>query len=92
MCLVNIFHIQSEKNKRQCWISHVFQCKNCAFFAHLGAAFLTPDSEAPPTMTSDPRPLGELLHAALMSKKYLGQSSGNIGETPAYKGLGNWPK
>ncbi|GAA6068668.1 seizure protein 6 homolog isoform X1 [Tachysurus ichikawai] len=46
-----------------------------------GAAFLTPDSEAPPTMTSDPRPLGELLHAALMSKKYLGQSSGNIGTT-----------
>lgn len=55
------------------------------FFPLSGAVFLTPDSEAPPTMTSDPRPLGELIHAALMSKKYLGQSSGNIGEISAYK-------
>lgn len=40
-------------------------------------------------MTSNPRLLGELIHAALMSKKYLGQSSGNIGETSAYEGHGN---
>lgn len=61
--------------------SQCFHHNNDVFLALSGAAFLTPDAEAPPTMTSEPRPLGELIHAALMSKKYLGQSSSNIGET-----------
>ncbi|MCJ8739210.1 hypothetical protein PDJAM_G00044570 [Pangasius djambal] len=66
-------------------VSTVLAVTLCVTLMHIhvttGAAFLTPDSEAPPTMTSDPRPLGELIHAALMSKKYLGQSSGIIGTT-----------
>lgn len=90
MYLVIKFYILTNK-KSKCNGGSVtwFPSQHDGFFALSGAAFLTPDSEAPPTITSDPRPLGELIHAALMSKKYLGQSSGNIGETSAYEGHGN---
>lgn len=47
----------------------------------LGASLGTSDPEAPPTVTSSPRPLGDVIHAALLSKEYLGHTPGNRGQS-----------
>nr|XP_046209138.1 seizure protein 6 homolog isoform X3 [Oncorhynchus gorbuscha] len=46
-----------------------------------GVSFVTPDHEATPTASPGPHPLGELIHAALLSKEYLGHASINTGTT-----------
>lgn len=44
----------------------------------LGMSFMTPEPDNPPTSTPDTYPLGDLIHAALRSKEYLGESSGTF--------------
>uniref|UniRef100_A0A8C8D207 Seizure related 6 homolog (mouse)-like 2 n=1 Tax=Oncorhynchus tshawytscha TaxID=74940 RepID=A0A8C8D207_ONCTS len=46
-----------------------------------GVSFVTPDHEATPTAGPGPHPLGELIHAALLSKEYLGHAPINTGTT-----------
>uniref|UniRef100_A0A8C7IE18 Seizure related 6 homolog like 2 n=1 Tax=Oncorhynchus kisutch TaxID=8019 RepID=A0A8C7IE18_ONCKI len=46
-----------------------------------GVSFVTPDHEATPTASPGPHPLGELIHAALLSKEYLGHAPINTGTT-----------
>ncbi|XP_029606089.1 seizure protein 6 homolog isoform X1 [Salmo trutta] len=46
-----------------------------------GGSFVTPDHEATPTASPGPHPLGELIHAALLSKEYLGHAPINTGTT-----------
>ncbi|KAK6299996.1 hypothetical protein J4Q44_G00300290 [Coregonus suidteri] len=46
-----------------------------------GVSFVTPDPEAPPTASPGPHPLGELIHAALLSKEYLGHAPVDTGTT-----------
>lgn len=36
---------------------------------------MTPEPDTPPTSTPEPYHLGDLIHAALRSKEYLGESS-----------------
>ncbi|XP_065136858.1 seizure protein 6 homolog isoform X2 [Paramisgurnus dabryanus] len=64
-------------------VSTVFAVTLYVTLLHLasGASLGTPDPEEPPTMTSSPRPLGEVIHAALMSKEYLGRTLGSTGTT-----------
>lgn len=52
-------------------------------------SFMTPEPDTPPTLTPDSYPLGDLIHAALRSKEYLGESSAGTG-TPARALTGNW--
>lgn len=42
-------------------------------------SFMTPETDTPPTLTPDSYPLGDLIHAALRSKEYLGESSAGTG-------------
>eukprot|EP00064_Thunnus_orientalis_P015369 superscaffoldBa00002838_g15421 len=57
-----------------------------------GMSFMTPEPDTPPTSTPDSYPLGDLIHAALQSKEYLGQASAGTGTTTnptqAVPGLG----
>ncbi|CAF91802.1 unnamed protein product [Tetraodon nigroviridis] len=46
-----------------------------------GMSFMTPEPDTPPTLTPDSYPLGDLIHAALRSKEYLGESSAGTGTT-----------
>lgn len=46
-------------------------------------SFMTPEPDTPSTLTPDSYPLGDLIHAALRSKEYLGESSAGTG-TPAH--------
>ncbi|XP_071027375.1 seizure protein 6 homolog isoform X4 [Oncorhynchus clarkii lewisi] len=46
-----------------------------------GLSFVTPDPEAPPTASPGPHPLGKLIHAALLSKEYLGHAPVDTGTT-----------
>lgn len=49
---------------------------------------MTPESDTPPTSTPDSYPLGDLIHAALQSKEYLGEASAGTGTlTYAFNGL-----
>lgn len=43
-------------------------------------SFMTPEPDAPPTSTPDSYPLGDLIHAALQSKEYLGEASAGTGK------------
>lgn len=40
---------------------------------------MTPEPDTPPTSTPDSNPLGDLIHAALQSKEYLGEPSASTG-------------
>lgn len=40
---------------------------------------MTPEPDTPGTSTPDSYPLGDLIHAALRSKEYLGESSAAAG-------------
>lgn len=40
---------------------------------------MTPEPDTPPTLTPDTNPLGDLVHAALQSKKHLGEASASTG-------------
>lgn len=40
---------------------------------------MTPEPDTPPTPTPDSYPLGDLIHAALQSKEYLGETSAGTG-------------
>ncbi|XP_059204493.1 seizure protein 6 homolog isoform X1 [Centropristis striata] len=57
-----------------------------------GMSFMTPEPDTPPTSTPDSYPLGDLIHAALQSKEYLGDASASTGTTTnptqAVPGLG----
>ncbi|XP_070779070.1 seizure protein 6 homolog [Enoplosus armatus] len=57
-----------------------------------GMSFMTPEPDTPPTSTPDSYPLGDLIHAALQSKEYLGEASAGTGTTTnptqAVPGLG----
>uniref|UniRef100_A0A674MG87 Seizure related 6 homolog like 2 n=1 Tax=Takifugu rubripes TaxID=31033 RepID=A0A674MG87_TAKRU len=60
-----------------------------SFTVVLCMTFMTPESDTPPTSTPDTYPLGDLIHAALRSKEYLGESSGTTtNPTQAVPGLG----
>lgn len=47
---------------------------NLLLVAISGMSFITPQPDTPPTSAPDSYPLGSLIHAALQSKEYLGQS------------------
>uniref|UniRef100_A0AAZ3S833 Seizure related 6 homolog (mouse)-like 2 n=1 Tax=Oncorhynchus tshawytscha TaxID=74940 RepID=A0AAZ3S833_ONCTS len=51
------------------------------FHLTTGLSFVTPDPEAPPTASPGPHPLGKLIHAALLSKEYLGHAPVDTGTT-----------
>uniref|UniRef100_A0A3B4UZV7 Seizure related 6 homolog like 2 n=1 Tax=Seriola dumerili TaxID=41447 RepID=A0A3B4UZV7_SERDU len=57
-----------------------------------GIRFMNPEPDTPPTSTPDSYPLGDLIHAALQSKEYLGRASAGTGTTTnptqAVPGLG----
>lgn len=40
---------------------------------------MTPEPDTPPSSTPDSYPLGDLIHAALQSKEYLGRASADMG-------------
>lgn len=40
---------------------------------------MTPEPDTPPTSAPDSYPLGDLIHAALQSKEYLGKASAGTG-------------
>lgn len=42
-------------------------------------SFMNPEPDTPPTSSPDSYPLGDLIHAALQSKEYLGQASAATG-------------
>lgn len=49
---------------------------------------MTPEPDTPPTSTPDSYPLGDLIHAALQSKEYLGEAPAGTGTlTQAYMAL-----
>lgn len=48
-----------------------------------GMSFMTPEPDTPPTLTPDSYPLGDLIHAAMRRKEYLGESSAGAGTPPA---------
>lgn len=48
----------------------------------LGMSFMTPEPDAPPTPAPDSYPPEDLIHAALQSKKYLGQASAGTEKVP----------
>lgn len=41
-------------------------------------SFITPEPDTPPTSAPDTYALGDLIHAALQSKEYLGQTSTGV--------------
>lgn len=40
---------------------------------------MTPEPDTPPTSPPDSYPLGDMIHAALQSKEYLGRASAGTG-------------
>lgn len=42
-------------------------------------SFMTPEPDTPPTSPPDSYPLGDMIHAALQSKEYLGRASAGTG-------------
>lgn len=42
-------------------------------------SFMTPAPDTPPASTTDSYPLGDLIHAALQNKEYLGETSAGTG-------------
>ncbi|XP_036824745.1 seizure protein 6 homolog isoform X3 [Oncorhynchus mykiss] len=64
-------------------VSTVFAVTLSVTILHLttGVSFVTPDHDATPTASPGPHPLGELIHAALLSKEYLGHAPINTGTT-----------
>lgn len=44
-----------------------------------GMSFMTPETDTPQTSTPGSYPLGDLIHAALQSKEYLGEASAGTG-------------
>lgn len=42
-------------------------------------SFMTPEPDTPPTSPPDSYPLGDMIHAALQSKEYLGRASADTG-------------
>lgn len=59
------------------WAVSMSCSASCWNFAS-GMTFMSPEPDTPPTSTPDTYPLGDLIHAALRSKEYLGESSGTF--------------